>query len=343
MNRQEGHFRQWNRIVLLAWLLFTLVILFPPPPVRALDYKAQIQLGKQLFFDVRLSKNKKMSCATCHKPERAFTDGLPLARGLNGKTLKRNTPTLLHVADHDSFFWDGRASSLDAQILEVIQNPDEMNMDLDGLVNRLNQIPGYTAQFMKIYGTGVTVRGITRSIAAYERTLVTQPSPFDKYLSGDQSAISPPAQKGLELFQGKANCALCHHGFTFTDSEFHNIGIPSLLKQNSPRRFSLGKQGKRPQDDDMGRYGITRRREDMSSFKTPTLRNITQTAPYMHNGVFKTLEEVIEFYNKGGIKNPNLDMQMKPLGLTAQEKFHLIEFLKTLTGPLPDTNIPELP
>jgi cytochrome c peroxidase len=343
MDRQEGRSRQWNRVILLAWLLFTLVILFRPPLVHALDYKAQIQLGKQLFYDARLSKNKKISCATCHKPELAFTDGLTVARGLNGKTLKRNTPTLLHVADLYSFFWDGRASSLEAQVLEVIQNPDEMGMKLDDLVNRLNQIPGYTAQFMNIYGTRVTVRGITRSIAAYERTLMTQPSPFDKYLSGDKTAISPPAQKGLEIFQSKANCALCHHGFIFTDSEFHNIGVPSLSEQNSSRLFSRGKQRKLPKDDDIGRYKLTKRREDMGSFKTPTLRNITQTAPYMHNGVFKTLEEVIEFYDKGGVKNTNLDMQMKALGLTAQEKFHLIEFLKTLTGPLPDPSIPELP
>jgi cytochrome c peroxidase len=341
MSRQESRSSQWNCIFLLAGVLFAVVILLAPKLSLALDYEAQIQLGKQLFYDTRLSENKKISCATCHKAERAFTDGLPTARGVNGKILNRNTPTLLHVVDLYSFFWDGRASTLEAQILEVIQNPDEMNMDLDGLVHRLNEIPGYTAQFKKIYGTRVTARGIARSIAAYERTLVTQASPFDKYLAGDKSAISPPAQKGLELFQGKANCALCHHGFIFTDSEFHNIGVPS--NESSSRLFPRRKQGNQVQDEDMGRYRITRRSEDMGSFKTPTLRNITQTAPYMHNGIFKTLEEVIEFYDKGGIKNPNLDMQMKPLGLTAQEKFHLLEFLKTLTGPLPDSNSPELP
>ena len=344
MNYQKGSSGQCHLMTFtvgIILIVLIVLILFSPLPIHALDYKAQTQLGKQLFYDVRLSRNKQMSCATCHKPDLFFIDGLPKARGLNNKVLTRNTPTLLHVADHHSFFWDGRASSLETQILEMIQNPDIMNMDLESLVKRLNQIPGYVAQFKKIYGQPVTSREITRSIAAYERTLVTKRSPFDKHLAGDKTAISPPAQQGLELFQGRANCALCHHGLNFTDSGFHNIGVPSSVKQKVSGRFSLKKL---LIDSDTGRYKVTGRPEDLSSFKTPTLRNITQTAPYMHNGVFETLEEVIEFYDMGGIKNPNLDIQMKQLGLTAQEKFYLIEFLKTLTGKPPsDIEKPELP
>jgi len=321
-----------SRVSLKGFVMMvaTTLAIFQPSlerPAQAMDREAQILLGTLLFFDPRLSRDNQMSCATCHKPELAFTDGLPLAKGYNGKTLKRNTPALLHLTDHSSFFWDGRSSSLEQQDLEPIQNPDEMNQNLDALVAKLNQIPGYVSQFQKLYGTPVTVKGITQALAAFERTLISKDAPFDRFLAGQKTAISPAAQRGINLFQDKARCAFCHKGFNFTDSDFHNIGVPSLPGQK----------------EDVGRYAVTRRAEDREAFRTPTLRNATQTAPYMHNGIFKTLGEVVEFYNKGGGKNPNLDIQMKPLGLTAQEKKDLVEFLKTLTGSLPKIVVPSLP
>ena len=313
----------FHPFVSLSTALALLLIPLTSSPVYGLDYEAQIRLGAQLFFDPRLSGNNKLSCSTCHKPELAYTDGLTTAKGMDGRVLKRNTPSLLHVSEHSSFFWDGRSPTLRHQILEVLQNPDEMNQDLDRLVAELNGIPGYVDQFQEIYGTDVTIRGITRAIAAFEGTLVTKNTPFYLYLAGSKTAMNGQAFQGMELFQGKANCALCHNGFALTDDDFHNLGVP-------------------PQTDD-GRYAITDRKTDRGSFKTPPLRNVTQTAPYMHNGVFKTLVEVIDFYDIGGGKNPNLDIQMKPLNLTSKEKENLIEFLKTLTGKLPEVEVPSLP
>jgi cytochrome c peroxidase len=299
----------------------------PDPTILAIDRQALIQLGAQLFFDPRLSGNNKISCATCHKPGLAFTDGLPLAKGYNGKILRRNTPTLLYVVDLTFFFWDGKMTSLEQQALQPIQHPDEMNQNLDALLVKLNRIPGYVSQFQKIYGTPVTVRGIAEALSAFQRTLVAKGALFDKYAMGQTDAISPSAQRGLNLFQDKARCAFCHKGFNFTDSDFHNLGVPSVLGQ----------------PEDLGRFEVTGRPEDRGAFKTPTLRNVDQTAPYMHNGVFKTLGEVVEFYNKGGGRNPNLDIQMKPLNLTEREKNDLLEFLKTLTGKVAEMGSLKLP
>ena len=331
--------RKWGFVLIVVISVFISIYSFPVSANATLDYEAELQLGHQLFFDPRLSGNNKMSCATCHKPELAFTDGLPLARGRDGLILKRHTPTLLHLADQSFFFWDGRVTTLHEQVLFPIRDPFEMNQDLDELVDELNRVPGYVEQFKKTYGTSITLQGISQAIAAFERTFITRSSPFDEHLFGNKTALSPSAQRGLELFQGKASCAFCHQGFNFTDSGFHNIGVPPHPDQKGKLR---GKS-KIPPDQDVGRYAVTGRPEDRGAFKTPTLRNIAQTAPYMHNGTFKTLEEVMEFYDKGGGRNANLDMQMKPLGLTKREKKDLIEFMKALTGQLPDIKKPLLP
>jgi len=321
----------------IRFLLFFLSLVFhtlSASESRALDRQAQILLGTQLFFDPRLSKDDTMSCATCHDPALWFTDGKPLAVGNHGTTLSRHTPTLMDVAGNTVFFWDGRAPTLEKQILMVLENPGEMNMDLNRLAEKLNGVPGYAEQFQDIYGTPVTIRGLTRAIAAFEKTLVSRNAPFDRYLAGRKEAMSGPAIRGMELFQEKARCAFCHKGFTFTDSEFHNLGVPS--------RQSAG--GKRPAiDNDVGRFSVTGRTEDRGAFKTPTLRNVAETAPYMHNGVFATLEEVVEFYDAGGGNDPNLDTLMKPLQLTAVEKDDLVEFLKSLTGETDPLTPPPLP
>lgn len=308
----------------------------PPPP------DPEVHLGTQLFFDPRLSLENDISCASCHQPERAFTDGLPHAVAGGGRTMDRNTPTLLNVVKLSAFYWDGRATKLGDLILSEIGNPQAMNQDAAALERELSGIPGYARQFRAVYGTAPTSRTTARAIAAFIRTLYTKPAPIDRFLVGDTRAISLTAQRGMELFQGKARCAFCHKGFDFTDSEFHNIGVPATPDFSNTTFFGLRKI-QPPRDSDEGRFAVTGRQEDRGSFKTPTLRNITQTGPYMHNGVFKTLKEVMIFYNEGGVRNANLDMEMKPLKLSALEISDIIEFMKTLRGELPKIEKPELP
>ena len=298
------------------------------------DQHSLVNLGILLFFDPRLSEDNDLSCASCHIPEKAYTDGRQLARGKGGRRLTRNTPTLLNVAENSTFFWDGRTRSLEAQILEVMQNKDEMNIKPISLEAKLNQVPEYVSQFQDIYGTPVTIVGITYAIAAFEKTLITGQASFDRFLYGDMEAMTPSAQRGMALFQDEAKCAFCHKGFTLTDFDFHNIGVP-------PLPIASGRKNSAPED--VGRFGVTRHSEDRGSFKTPSLRNVAQTAPYMHNGVMETLAEVIEFYNKGGGKNPNLDVQIEPLGLTKEEKKDLVEFLIALTSDYPIIKKPNLP
>jgi cytochrome c peroxidase len=269
-----------------------------------------------------------MSCASCHRPELAYTDGLPLARGAGGKPLARNTPTLLHVGDQTAFFWDGRVRTLEEQALHPIQNADEMNHPTEELANTLNAIPGYRHEFQAVYRRPVTPELIGRALAAFERTIVARAAPLDRYLGGERRALSPAAQRGMDLFQDRARCAFCHKGLSFTDSDFHNIGTP-------PRPGMLA---------DPGRFAVTRLDADRGKFKTPTLRNVAMTAPYMHNGVFATLEDVVEFYNRGGGRNAQLDDLMQPLHLKPAEMRDLVEFLKSLTGTvraLPPLTLPE--
>ena len=289
--------------------------------------KAKVALGKQLYFDPRLSVDGTVSCATCHNPALGFSNGLPFGVGIKGQKGNRNTPTVINRIFSTLQFWDGRAASLEEQALGPIQNPIEMGFTLEGVVKRLNGIKGYREQFRKVFGTDVTADGIAKAIAAFERTLISGDSPFDRYeFGGDEKALSPAAKRGLEIFRGKGNCASCHAGPNFTDERFHNLGV-GFDKPNP----------------DLGRYNVTKKEEDKGAFKTPTLRDVALTAPYMHDGSLKTLEEVIEFYNKGGIKNPYLDKEIKPLNLTEQEKKDLVAFLKALTGRPIRVKAPELP
>lgn len=285
----------------------------------------KVALGKQLFFDPRLSGDNKMSCATCHLPDKAFGDGLAKSTGAGGKTLSRNTQGLFNVGFYDSFFWDGRAKSLEEQALGPIQSLDEMNQNLDELERELNTVPGYSRQFQEVFGTNVNREGIARALAAFQRTLVTGPSPFDRYLAGEKEALNDSAQRGLELFVGDAGCVRCHNGALLSDGKFYRLGV----------------SGK-----DKGRGLVTKNKEDNYRFRTPTLRNIAQNAPYMHDGSMKTLDEVVTFYFRGipATAVSGLPLDVEPLlGQSFSEIASLVEFLRSLSGEPPKIVAPELP
>ncbi len=301
--------------------------LYPPigplPPVTIPadnpQTTAKIELGKKLYFDPRLSGNNWISCATCHNPALGFTDGLP--RMLGGPTSKeggRNSPTIINSTYNEYQFWDGRAVTLEEQALGPIQNPNEMFETLDNVVKKLSGIPDYAKAFKEVFGTGVTADGIAKAIAAFERTIVFANSQFDKYMMGDGNAMSESAKRGMYLFDTKAECVKCHNGPNFTDNKFHNIGVPA--------------DG--PLKEDLGRLNVTKKDTDKGAFKTPTLRNITDTSPYMHNGFFPTLFEVVQFYNGGGGRSENKSPDIHGLNLTGEEVNDLIEFMKALTGEL---------
>lgn len=293
-------------------------------PKDNLPTDEKIALGKQLYFDGRLSSDNQVSCASCHDPAKGFSNGDQFATGVEGKKGGRNSPTVINAALQQFQFWDGRAKSLEEQALGPIQNPIEMNMPLEAVVARLNGIEGYKTQFQKVFGTEVTSAGIGKAIAAYERTILSGDAPYDRFKAGDQAALSLAAQRGMKLFFGKANCVACHAGPNFTDNGFHNIGLPGT---------------------DEGRAAISKSLGDKGSFKTPTLREIARTAPYMHDGSLKTLEEVIAHYIKGGTPGPQVDEELFPLKLSTDDAADLITFLKEglSSSSYPAHTAPELP
>jgi len=298
-----------------------------PAPSTNLQYKAKVDLGKWLYFDGRLSKNNQISCAFCHLPSAGFADPRQTSIGIDGKFGGRHAPTVFNTAFNSSLFWDGRAGSLEEQVLGPIQNPSEMGETHENVVEKLRKIKGYQEQFRLVFGNDVSLQGIANAIAAYERTIISTNSPFDQFVLGDKKAMDDAAIRGLALFKGKARCILCHNGSNFTDYKFHNLGIPQVG----------------PQEEDLGRYYVTQAERDKGAFKTPTLRSISETAPYMHDGAFKTLEEVINFLDQGGGPNPDLSPLMMPLGLTDDEKSDLLAFLKALTGETIPFEFPALP
>lgn len=298
----------------------------PTPPTN-LGYVQKIDLGRQLYFDTRLSKNNSVSCAFCHNPGTGFADARQFSIGAFGTAGGRQAPTVYNTGFLPLQFWDGRAGSLEEQAIGPIHNPIEMAETHETVVPKIAKIPGYQKQFQLIFGGGASLQHIAEAIAAFERTIVSQNSAFDKYVLGDSKAMDEAAVRGMALFKGKARCVLCHNGPNFTDNQFHNLGVPQVgsLKE------------------DLGRYTVTKQERDKGAFKTPTLRSIVETAPYMHDGVFKTLEEVVDFKNGGGGANANLSSLMKPLNLTAEEKADLIAFLKALTGEPLKVKVPKLP
>lgn len=288
----------------------------------------KIALGKQLFFDKRLSKDNTLSCSSCHSPKLGFSNGNRFATGFGGAKGGRSAPSIINAAFYRQQFWDGRAASLEDQALGPIANPIEMAMPVEDAVAKLNKIAGYRASFQKVFGTDVTASNLAKAIAAFERTVLSGNAPYDKFMDGDESALSRKAQHGMKLFFGKANCSACHGGYNFSDSGYHNIGV--------------GMDAKEP---DVGRVAVSKLGGDTGAFKTPTLREIARTAPYMHDGSLATLEDVIDYYDKGGIPNEYLDEELFELRLTPVEKAALVTFLKEgLSSPdYPDHKAPELP
>lgn len=277
----------------------------------------KIELGRLLFFDKRLSKDNSIACASCHIPALAFTDAQPVSAGIRHQQGGRSAPAAINRAFSKAQFWDGRADTLEAQSVGPFINPVEHGFESHNeMIKKMNGIGGYKKLFRQVFGTGITIEGVGKAIATFQRTLLSGNSPADRYdMGGEEKAISASAQKGLVLFREKARCTKCHSGFNFTDEKFHNLGI-----------------GWDTATPDLGRYLVTKDKEEIGAFKTPTLREISRTAPYMHDGRFGTLNEVVEFYNKGGIKNPFQDNLIIPLNLTKEEKKDLVAFLRTLEG-----------
>jgi len=298
----------------------------PPLPGDARLTSDLIALGRRLFNEKRLSSDGTVSCASCHNPDLYFTDGLKVAKGVGGQLGPRNSPTVLNAVFNTAQFWDGRAASLEEQAGIPIAAPNEMNMPHESCVERLSSDQSYRDQFEKVYGSGpITMGRVLRAIAAFERTMLSGNSPFDRYqYGGDKSALSEAAIRGLDIFKGKGNCATCHtigdsHAL-FTDGKFHNVGAG----MNSSGELT-----------DQGRFVHTGNEKDRGAFRTPSLRNIAKTAPYMHDGSLKSLDEVVAFYIGGGNSNPQLDPEIRPFGLTARDRSDLIAFLESLTGELP--------
>jgi cytochrome c peroxidase len=304
----------------------------PLPTSRSKDANnpnttAKVALGKQLYFDGRLSKNGAIACAFCHNPAAGWADPRQTSIGIGGGLGGRQAPTVLNAGFNTFQFWDGRAKSLEEQAPEPIANPIEMGETHENLAKKLKGIKGYYEQFQAIFATEPNLQGIAEAIAAFERTVISTDSAFDKYAMGNLKAMDDAAIRGMALFKGKARCILCHNGPNFTDNQFHNLGVPQVG----------------PMKEDLGRYYVTKVEKDKGAFKTPTLRSITETAPYMHDGVFKTLGEVLDFLSNGGGSNPNLSPLMKPLNLTNEEKTDLTAFLKAISGEPVRLGLPNLP
>ena len=301
----------------------------PPVPVPADNPPTTetVALGRRLYFDPVLSADNTISCASCHVPADGFADPRPVSVGVGGKLGARNSPPVANAAYYVTQFWDGRAPSLEKQAEGPVTNPVEMAHTLKGVERKLNADPTYREQFAKAFGPKkITFEMVEKAIASFERTVLMGNSPFDRWFYGhDEKAISDSAKRGLDVFRrtDKGNCAACHtigeSSALFTDNQFHNIGVG--VKDEMPT--------------DMGRYDVTKNDADRGAFKTPTLRDIAVTAPYMHDGSLKTLKDVVDFYVGGGNSNPYRDPKMKALELTGQERADLLAFLQSLTGTVP--------
>jgi cytochrome c peroxidase len=297
-----------------------------PAPADNVPNAARIELGKALFFDPRLSGSNWISCATCHNPALGWSDALPAGIGHMGKQLGRATPTILNTAYLPVLMWDGRKATLEDQALGPVESADEMHQDPNVLVTKLASIAGYRSMFERAYpGSEISKDTISKAIASFERTIVSGAAPFDRWAQGQNDAISPSAKRGFELFTNQANCVACHAGFNFTDGSFHNIGVTDLAVV------------------DAGRFAIKPLKSMRGAFKTPTLRDVALTAPYMRNGIYRTLDEVIEHYDRGGDVRENISAEIRPLNLSAQDKRDLVEFMLTLTANSAPLQLPVLP
>jgi cytochrome c peroxidase len=286
-------------------LVFALILSIPlgldlylPVPEENPVTDAKLELGRKLFHDRRLSRNGTVSCASCHDPARAFSDRRTLAVGVFGRVGKRHAPALINRGYGRSFFWDGRIATLEEQVLRPIQDPNEMDLSLEEASTRVS----------------LSISRISQALASYLRSILSGNSPYDRFINGDRRALTAEAQRGLQIFRGRGNCTACHVGPTFTDERFHNTGVA----------------WKNDRLNDEGRENGT--------FKTPTLREVARTAPYMHDGSLTTLAEVVNFYSDGGRKNPFLDSEIRPLGFSDDEQRALVRFLESLSGTISEGN-----
>jgi len=323
------------------------------PPASPLT-PAAITLGRKLFFEARLSGNGTVSCASCHDPERAFTDGRPTSIGIRGCVGQRNALTVLNAMYNKTQFWDGRVDTLEQQAALPITNPCEMgSASVGGAVARIAGDKDYQKRFRQAYGRPVNEPDLVRALATYERTLASFGSPFDRFVAGKPNAISASAKRGWTLFNAKARCNLCHaltdtkpDPTVFTDNDFHNIGIGIIrhhvasLARKAERELALGELKNvdtaaiNSPMSVLGRLLVTKKPADIASFKTPDVRNVVVTGPYFHDGSMQTLWDVLDHYNKGdGIRNPWLDTDMQPLALTEGEIDDVVVFLASLTSP----------
>lgn len=288
----------------------------------------KIELGKMLYFDKRVSKDGTVSCATCHDPKMAWAERTPTSTGIGKQVGPRNSPTVMNAAYATSMFWDGRAATLEEQATGPVENPIEMGHKMSDLVLQLDKIPEYHERFQKVFGTPVTQEGFAKAIAAFERTILVGNSPYDRFKAGDTNALSEAQKRGLALFE-KVGCADCHTPPLFSDYEFYNAGV-GMDKPNP----------------DEGRKAVTKNDQDMGAFRVPSLRNVADTAPYFHDGSAKTLEEAVALMAGGGKDNPHRSPDfdtVRQAKITPEQRKDLVEFLKALSGPIPQVEPPKLP
>jgi len=287
-----------------------------PTPVEAGEAASDdvVALGRSLFFDPILSIDRTIACASCHRPERGFADSRPLSIGAGGTRTLRNAPTLLNRAYGKSFMWDGRAATLEEQVLLPIENELEMNLPLEQALARLAADERYANEFHEVYGSPPTREALANVLAHFVRRLYRGDSPVDHFRAGQREALTPVERAGMWLYESRGGCWRCHVGANFTDEDFHNTGV--------------GAEDGQPEE---GRYTVTGREEDRGRFKTPTLRGLALTAPYMHDGSLETLEEVVEFYRQGGRPNAQLDEAIRPVEMSDQDATNLVAFLRALS------------
>ena len=290
----------------------------PYSPVKA-------ELGRYLYFDTRLSSDNTVSCASCHEPGKAFTDSSPVSTGIGDQLGGRSAPTVINRAYTTLQFWDGRAHSLEEQAKGPLANPLEMTLEPEAdqaheaVVGRILEIPGYKDLFGDAFDDSeITIDHVAKAIATFERTVLSGNSAFDRYKAGDESALNDSERRGMDIFFQRTACDACHLGFNFSDESFVNVGIGF-----DPETGTF---------DDQGRFKVTEDPRDLGAFKTPTLREVEFTGPYMHDGSLETLEEVVEHYDRGGVPNPQIDQRIKPLLLSSQDKADLVAFLRSLDG-----------
>lgn len=372
-------------VILLGWVLggrvsaeedkFPPLAALGPPPLnldnpQSVDENGfprkddpKVQLGIMLYFDSRLSGDAGISCADCHNPTLGWSEGQALCRGYPGTVHWRNCQSVVNSAYYAKLFWDGSSTSLEAQARTAATGAVAGNGEEDMMEERLAQISEYIKRFQEVFGTELPQMGDAwKAIAAFERTIYQVDTPFDRYMKGDKATLSEKAKKGLELFQGKADCIQCHNGPFFTDEKYYNLGVPENPEfDEDPQRqitFRFQQYAKGVYEEiyrttkiDLGLYYLMKQREDMGKFRTPTLRYLIYTPPYMHNGVFFTLEEVVDFYNQGGGEDQveklygfsTKTKKLKPLNLTDEEKAALVAFLESLSGEEIILDPPRLP